>query len=80
MKKEATKNLRTFATELAVYAVLVTCYFFLVLHLLGQWLYQLETRHRYTYAVVAILLIAGQAVALDAVTTALFRFLRRRWR
>jgi ABC-type enterochelin transport system permease subunit len=80
MKKEAAKNLRTFAIELAVYAVLVTCYFFLVLHLLGEWLYHLETRHRYTYAVVAILLIAGQAVALDAVTTLLFRFLRRRWR
>jgi len=80
MKKDAAKNLRAFAIELAVYAVLVTCYFFLVLHLLGDWLYHLETRHRYTYAAVALLLIAGQAVALDAVTTLLFRLLRRRWR
>ena len=80
MKKEATKTFRTFAIELAIYAVLVTCYFFLVLHFLGEWLYHLETRHRYTYALVAILLIAGQAVALDAVTTLLFSFLRRRWR
>jgi hypothetical protein len=80
MKKEAEKNMRTFAIELAIYAVLVTCYFFLVLHLLGEWLYQLETQHRYTYAVVALLLIAGQAVVLDAVTTLLFRLLRRRWR
>ena len=80
MKKEATKTFRTFAIELAIYAVLVTCYFFLVLHFLGEWLYHLEARHRYTYAVVAILLIAGQAVALDAVTTLLFRLLRRRWR
>jgi len=80
MKKEAAKSLRVFAVELAVYAVLVTGYFFLVLHLLGAWLYDLETRHRYTYALVAVLLIAGQAVALDAVTTLLFRFLRRRWR
>src|SRR5207245_11135725 len=62
------------------YAVLVTAYFFLVLHLLGNWLYQLETKHRILYAVVAILLIAGQAVVLDAVTTVLFRLLRRRWR
>ena len=31
-------------------------------------------------AVVAILLIAGQAVVLDAVTTVLFRLVRRRWR
>ena len=78
MKKEAAKNLRTFAIELAIYAVLVACYFFLVLHLLGEWLYHLETQHRYTYAVVAILLIAGQAVALDAVTAVLFRILRGR--
>ena len=40
MKKEAAKSLRAFAIELAVYAALVTCYFFLVLHLLGDWLYQ----------------------------------------
>jgi hypothetical protein len=80
MKKQAEKNLRTFAVELVVYAVLVTIYFFLVLHLLGNWLYHLESQHRYTYAIVALLLIAGQAVALDALTTLLFRLLRGRWR
>lgn len=80
MKKQAAKGLRAFAMELAIYAVLVTGYFFLVLHLLGEWLYHLETQHRYMYAVVALLLIAGQAVALDAVTTLLFRLLRGRWR
>ncbi len=80
MKKGAAKNLRAFAIELAIYAVLVIGYFFLVLHLLGEWLYHLETQHRYLYAVVALLLIAGQAVALDAVTTLLFRLLRGRWR
>jgi hypothetical protein len=63
-----------------VYAVLVTCYFFLVLHLLGNWLYHLENQHRYIYAGVALLLIVGQAVVLDAVTTLLFRLLRGRWR
>ena len=80
MKPDATKSLRAFAAELAIYAVLVTGYFFLVLHLLGGWLYRLETQHRVVYAFVAILLIAGQAVVLDAVTTGLFRLLRRRWR
>ena len=79
MKKQAEKNLRTFAVELVVYAVLVTIYFFLVLHLLGDWVYHLESQHRCTYAIVAILLIAGQAVALDALTTLLFRLLRRHW-
>jgi hypothetical protein len=80
MKKGAAKNLRAFAIELAIYAVLVIGYFFLVLHLLGEWLYHLETQHRYLYAVVALLLIGGQAVALDGVTTLLFRLLRGRWR
>ena len=80
MKPDAAKSLRVFAAELAIYAVLVTGYFFLVLHLLGGWLYRLETEHRIIYAVVAILLIAGQAVLLDAVTTVLFRILRRRWK
>jgi hypothetical protein len=79
MKKQAEKNLRTFAVELVVNAVLVTIYFFLALHLLGNWLYHLESQRRYTYAIVAILLIAGQAVALDALTTLLLRLLRRRW-
>jgi hypothetical protein len=80
MKKDAAKSLRAFAIELAVYAVLVVCYFFLVLLLLGDWLYRLETHHRYVYAGVSILLIAGQAVVLDAVATFLFRFLRGRWK
>ena len=80
MKKDTAKSLRAFAIELAVYSVLVICYFFLVLNLLGEWLYHLEAQHRYIYAGVALLLIAGQAVALDAVTTLLFRFLRGRSR
>ena len=80
MKKQAATNLRTFAIELAIYAVLVVIYFFLVLHLLGQWLYHLETQHRVMYAIVSLLLIAGQAVVLDAVTSVLLRFLRGRWR
>jgi uncharacterized membrane protein len=80
MKQDAVKSLRVFAAELAIYAVLVTGYFFVVLHVLGGWLYRLETQHRVVYAIVAILLIAGQAVVLDAVTTVLFRLLRRRWR
>ena len=80
MKKDEAKSLRAFAAELVIYAVLVTGYFFLVLHVLGNWLYRLETQHRVIYAFVCILLIAGQAVVLDAVTTVLFRLLRRRWR
>ena len=81
MKQDAAaRSVRAFAAELVIYAVLVTGYFFLVLHVLGNWLYQLETQHRVLYAVVAILLIAGQAVVLDALATVLFRLVRGRWR
>jgi hypothetical protein len=78
MKKETIKTLRAFLIELAVYAVLVVAYFFLVLHFLGEGLRQLEVNHRYTYAGVSILLIIGQAVLLENVTTMLLRLLRGR--
>ncbi|HWY41548.1 MAG TPA: hypothetical protein VNX27_12225 [Chthoniobacterales bacterium] len=78
MKKETAKTLRAFSIELVVYAVLVVAYFFLVLHFLGGWLHSLEAHHRYSYATVAILLIIGQAVLLESVTTFLLRMLRGR--
>jgi hypothetical protein len=78
MKKEIARTLRAFAIELVIYALLVIVYFFLVLHLLGQWLYQLEVQHRYVYAGVAILLIVGQAVLLESITTFLIRLIRGR--
>ena len=78
MKKETAKTLRAFLIELAIYAVLVVGYFFLVLHFLGGGLHWLETRHRYAYAGAAILLIIGQAVVLENVTTLLLRVIRGR--
>ena len=75
-KTAVRRTLRAFAFELVIYAALVTGYFFAVLHFLGGWLVQLETRHIRVYAVVAILLILGQAVVLEAVTTGLMRLLR----
>ena len=78
MKSEIAKTLGAFALELVIYGILVTGYFFLVLHLLGGWLYELEVHHRYTYAGVAILLIIGQAVVLESVTTFLIRLVRGR--
>ena len=77
MKKETVKTLRAFLIELVIYAALVVGYFFLVLHFLGEGLHQLEIRHRYTYAGVAILLMIGQAVLLQNVTTLLLRLIRR---
>ena len=78
MTKETARTLRAFAIELTIYALLVVAYFFLVLHLLGKWLYGLEIHHRYTYASLAILLIMGQAVLLESLTTFLIRLLRGR--
>jgi hypothetical protein len=78
MKKQTAITLRAFLIELVVYGALVVAYFFAVLHFLGAWLYQLETNHRYTYAGVAILLIIGQAVVLESVTTFLLRMIRGR--
>ena len=75
-KTEARRTLRAFALELILYAALVVVYFFAVLHFLGSWLVQLETQHIRVYAVVAILLIIGQAIVLEAVTTGLLRLLR----
>jgi hypothetical protein len=80
MKKETIRTLRAFAIELAVYALLVVAYFFLVLHFLGEGLRQLEVDHRYMYAGIALLLIIGQAVILQNVTTLLLRFIRGRAR
>ena len=57
MTKGTARTLRAFAIELAIYAVLVVAYFFLVLHLLGEWLYRLEIHHRYTYAGLTTFLI-----------------------
>ena len=78
MKKEAATTLRAFLIELVVYAALVVAYFFLVLHFLAGRLHQIESQHRYTYAAVCILLIIGQAILLQYLTTFLLRFIRRR--
>jgi hypothetical protein len=75
-KKEKTSTLRAFLVELALYAVFVTGYFFLVLHFLSGWLQDLHLHHVKTYALIAIVLIIGQAVVLEGVTTWLLRLLR----
>ena len=75
-KKEKTSTLRAFLIELALYAVFVTGYFFLVLHYLSDWLQDLHLHHVKTYALAAIVLIIGQAVVLESVTTWLLRLLR----
>ena len=75
-KKEKTKTLRAFLVELAIYGVFVTGYFFLVLHYLSGWLQDLHLHHVKFYALMTIVLIIGQAVLLEGVTTWLLRLLR----
>ena len=78
MKADASKALRAFLVELGVYAVFVTAYFLLVLHFLAGWLQDLHLHHVKIYASVAIVLIIGQAVLLESVTTGLLRLIRGR--
>jgi hypothetical protein len=75
-QRQMNRTLRAFVLELLIYAALVTGYFFAVLHYLGDWLVQIATQHIRVYAVLCIVLIIGQAVVLEAVTTTLMRILR----
>ena len=75
-KKEKTQTLRAFLVELVVYGIFVTGYFFLVLHYLSGWLQGLHLNHVKMYALMTIVLIIGQAVLLESVTTWLLRLLR----
>jgi hypothetical protein len=76
MKKEIKSMFKSFSIELAVYAVLVVGYFFLVLHFLGGWLYHLFREDRKTYAAMALLLIIGQGIVLEILTRALLGLIR----
>ncbi|HEY4285165.1 MAG TPA: hypothetical protein VGM62_19040 [Chthoniobacterales bacterium] len=78
MKPGAAVTVKAFLIELLIYSVLVIAYFFLVLHLLGGWLNELSAQHRLLYALVAVVLIIGQAVFLEATTTLLLRLIRGR--
>ena len=80
MKSSDRPPLKTFAVELVIYALLVTGYFFLVLHFLGAWLKHLFDADKAIYAVVAVALIVGQGVLLEVLTTRLLKFLRSKLR
>lgn len=66
---EIRKLIRGFAIEVAIYAVLVVGYFFLVLRFLAEPLARLFDSNLVAYAFVALLLILVQGVALEAVTS-----------
>ena len=60
--KKTQKLVRSFLTELAIYGVLMTGYFFLVMHFLGGWIKTLFNENKPLYAIVALLLMIGQGV------------------
>jgi hypothetical protein len=77
MKEPLQKVLRYMAIELAVYAVLATVYFCLVLRFLGPWLAGLFHEQRTYYVVACVLLMTGQAVGLERLGTGLRYIIRR---
>ncbi len=78
MKRELENSLRSLLVELVLYTGLVTGYFFLVLHLLGDWLHYLFERDHRVYAGVALALIIGQGVLLDVLTHTLLKLIKPR--
>ena len=78
VEDKPTHAVRSFLIELAVYAGLVIVYVFFVIALLGGWLYELNEHNKTRYAFVALLLIVGQGIVLEMVTSMLLRLIRSR--
>ena len=78
MNRELKGWLKSFLVELLVYSVLVIGYFFLVLHLLAEWIAHLYERDRRLYAAAALALIVCQGIALELLTAALFALIKPR--
>ncbi len=75
MKKDA-ESLTPFIVELAIYALLVVGYFFLVLTFLNNWLKGLFDQNKTYYAIVALVLIVTQGVILEFVTSGLLKLIK----
>jgi hypothetical protein len=80
MNRDFKASLPQFALELVLYGVLVTAYYFCVLHFLGNSLEGLYVHHRRTYAAVALGLIITQGLLLEVLTRFLLEWLARRRR
>ena len=78
MKAEYRNALKSFLLEFIVYGVLVTGYYFLVLHLLGNALKNIYQDERHFYAVLSLGLIVGQGVLLEMLTRLLLSWIRPR--
>lgn len=68
MKPAVKSSLKSFVVELVVYAALVTGYYLLVLHFMGDWLLRLFQTERRLYAGLALGLIIAQGLLLEMLT------------
>jgi len=67
---------KTFFFELLLYAVLLVAYFVFVLHYLGGWFKELFDQDRKLFAVMALVVMIGQTVGLEIVSSFLIWLLR----
>jgi len=75
---ESLPSWKTFLLELALYAILLVAYFAFVLHYLGGWFKELYDHDRDLFAVMALVVMIGQTLALEAVSGFLIWLLRRK--
>lgn len=76
VEEKSSSRLRALVFELIVYGLLVTVYVLLVLRYLDGWLKHLYDNGKTRYAIICLLLIIGQGVALEMITGALLRLMR----
>jgi hypothetical protein len=77
-QKRSEPSLKAYIIQLAIFAVLVVSYFFLVLNFLSQWLKGLFDQNTLVYALVAWALIAAQGVVLEIIAAAVLKVVESR--
>ena len=80
MKKKlaAPPTWTAFLFELLIYAVLVVTYFVLVIHYMSDWFKHLFDTDRHLFAIMALVIMIGQTVVLEAVSSGLIWLMRRK--
>jgi len=65
-----------YLVEIAIYAIFIFVYYWVVLHPSRGWLKELFDQHKSLYGVLALVLVIAQAVVFELVTTGLFKLIR----
>ena len=78
MNQEVKHSVILFFIEIVIYTLLVVGYYFLILHLLGDWLNRLFEQDRKLYAFTALGLIICQGLILEILTRFLLAFTKPR--